>query len=80
MHGHVHKDAAGPAGVLDVEPGRVVLVAGLGAQDGGTPDEPVLDLAVCGAVGLVEAAGETAHHFEVWALFCCGDDFVALGS
>lgn len=30
------------------------------------------------SVGAVEAAGETAHHFKVWVLLCCVDDFLGL--
>lgn len=63
VDGAVDEDAAGELGVGDEEAGRVELVAGLGAEDGGAPDQAGAHFGVRVAVGGVEAAGEAADDF-----------------
>jgi len=68
VHAHVDEDAAGPGRVLQVEAGRVQLVARLAADDRGSADQAPVDLVDGVAEGVVEAAREAAHHLQVRSL------------
>jgi hypothetical protein len=75
----VDENPAAELGVRDEEAGRVELVAGLRAEDGGPPDGAVGDAREGVAVGGVEAAGEAAEDLEVG--LCAGgvEDGLGLG-
>jgi hypothetical protein len=45
-----------------------MLVACLRSDDGRSSNQTLIHLLVCIAVAIVEAARETAHDLEVWAL------------
>ena len=74
----VDEDAAAELGVGDEEAGRVQLVAGLRAEDGGAADRACVASAPGVAVGGVEAAGEAAEDFEVRFCFRGVDDGLGL--
>ena len=78
VDGAVDEDAAAEFGVGDEEARGVEHVAGLGAEDGGAPDEARVHFGPGVAVGGVEAAGEAAHDFEVGFLFGGVDDGLGL--
>lgn len=78
VHRHVDKHSAGPRRVLDVEAGRIVLVAGLAPDDGRPADQALADFVECVAVRIVEAAGEAAHHLQMWPFSRFGDHLSAL--
>ena len=68
MDGAVDEDTARELSVFDEEARGVELVAGLGAEDAGGPDQAVIHLVEGITVGSVEAAGETTHDFLVGEL------------
>ena len=74
----VDEDAAGELGVCDEEAARVVFVACLGSEDGGAADGAVGGEGVGIQVRGIEAAGETAHYFDVRVAGCGGEDLLAL--
>lgn len=74
VDGAVDEDPARELRVCDKEPRGVELVACLRAEDGGAAYEARVHFVVGVAVGIVEAAGETAHYFEM-GLLLCGVDY-----
>jgi hypothetical protein len=70
MDGAVDEYATGKLGICDEEAGWVEHVACLGAEDGGASYEPRFHFVKGIAVGSVEAAGESAHYFEMRLLLC----------
>ena len=74
----VDEDPAGELRVSNEEAGRVELVAGLAAHDGGRTNGADLHFVVGVSVGGVEAAGEAAHYFEMGFLRGCVDNCLGL--
>jgi len=70
MDGAVDEYATGELGICDEETGWVEHIACLGAEDGRASYEPRLHFVKGITVGSVEAAGESAHYFEVRLLLC----------